>query len=80
MSDEALKHAFDPFFSSKTAGRRRGLGLAKALRWVEASGGTMKLESRPGKGTRVLILLPAQPAEESAKTQRTVKTGRKAAL
>jgi signal transduction histidine kinase len=58
MDEATLKRAFDPFFSSKTAGRRRGLGLPKALRWVESSGGSMRLESRPGQGTRTLILLP----------------------
>lgn len=61
MDEETLKRAFDPFFSSKPAGRRRGMGLAKALRWIERSGGTMRLESRLGKGTRGSILLPAAP-------------------
>jgi two-component system sensor histidine kinase AtoS len=61
MDEETLKRAFDPFFSSKPAGRRRGMGLAKALRWIERSGGTMRLESRTGKGTRGAILLPAAP-------------------
>jgi signal transduction histidine kinase len=59
MDEETLRRAFDPFFSSKPAGRRRGMGLAKALRWIERSGGTMRLESRLGKGTRGSILLPA---------------------
>ncbi|HET6250695.1 MAG TPA: HDOD domain-containing protein [Tepidisphaeraceae bacterium] len=59
MDENTVKRAFDPFFSAKPAGRRRGLGLAKALRWIEASGGLIRLESRPGQGTRTLILLPA---------------------
>jgi signal transduction histidine kinase/HD-like signal output (HDOD) protein len=59
MDEATLKRAFDPFFSSKPAGRRRGLGLPKALRWVESSGGSMRLESRRQQGTRTLILLPA---------------------
>ncbi len=59
MDDKTLGHAFDPFFSEKPAGRRRGLGLPKAMRWVEGSGGTIQMESRRGEGTRVLILLPA---------------------
>jgi signal transduction histidine kinase len=58
MDEQTLKRAFDPFFSAKPAGRRRGMGLAKALRWVEASGGSIRLESRPGQGTRSLVLLP----------------------
>ncbi len=75
MDDKTLKRAFDPFFSMRPAGRRRGMGLPKALRWVEASGGSIRLESRPGQGTRSLVLLPAaQPSATQAK-----KAPRKAA-
>lgn len=66
MDEETVKRAFDPFFSSKRAGRRRGMGLAKALRWVEASGGSIRLESRPGQGTRTVLLLPAVPSGAGA--------------
>jgi putative nucleotidyltransferase with HDIG domain len=66
MDEFTLRRAFDPFFSSKRAGRRRGLGLAKAQRWIESSGGRIKLESRVGLGTRVLILLPVAAAEQVA--------------
>jgi signal transduction histidine kinase len=59
MDEQTAKRAFDPFFSARPAGRRRGLGLAKALRWIEASGGSIRLESRPSQGTRSVILLPA---------------------
>jgi signal transduction histidine kinase/HD-like signal output (HDOD) protein len=62
MDEVAVKRAFDPFYSFRPAGRRRGMGLAKALRWIEASGGTMRLESRPKQGTRVMVLLPAVSA------------------
>jgi signal transduction histidine kinase len=67
MDEGTVKRAFDPFFSNKPAGRRRGLGLAKALRWIEASGGSIRLESRPGQGTRGVILLPAKPAAAEGK-------------
>jgi signal transduction histidine kinase len=66
MDEEIVKRAFDPFFSSKPAGRRRGMGLAKALRWVEASGGSIRLESRVGQGTRTVLLLPAVTAGAAA--------------
>ncbi|HWE04808.1 MAG TPA: HDOD domain-containing protein [Tepidisphaeraceae bacterium] len=59
MDENTVKRAFDPFFSAKPAGRRRGLGLAKALRWIESSGGSIRLESRPGRGTCGVMLLPA---------------------
>lgn len=60
MDENTLRRAFDPFFSSKPAGRRRGMGLAKAMRWIEAVGGAIRLDSRPGEGTRALLLLPVE--------------------
>ncbi len=76
MDDETLRRAFDPFFSMRPAGRRRGMGLAKAQRWIEASGGTIKLESRPNQGTRTVILLPAakpRAQEQNARTRRAAQ-------
>jgi putative nucleotidyltransferase with HDIG domain len=72
MDEETLKRAFDPFFSSRRAGRRRGMGLAKAMRWVECSGGSVRMESNVGQGTRTTILLPAvaPQAEPQAVEQR----------
>lgn len=58
MSERALQHAFDPFFSEKSAGRRTGLGLTRARTLVEAHGGEIRLRSRPGEGTTATILLP----------------------
>ena len=58
MDEATAKRAFDPFFSGRPAGRRRGLGLAKAQRIVEAGGGSIRLDSRPGHGTTAVVLLP----------------------
>jgi len=65
MSEHALRHAFDPFFSEKPAGRRAGLGLARARRLVDLHGGSIELESSPGQGTTARIILDEwrQPAE-----------------
>lgn len=60
MSARALQHAFDPFFSEKPAGRRTGLGLTRARRLVELHGGEIVLQSPPGQGTTVTIILPAK--------------------
>jgi putative nucleotidyltransferase with HDIG domain len=73
MDEPTMKRAFDPFFSAKPAGRRRGMGLAKALRWIEASGGSIRLESRLGQGTRTLILLPAEKTEAVEQPQQQRK-------
>jgi signal transduction histidine kinase len=51
------------------------MGLAKALRWVEASGGTIRLESHPDQGTRMLMLLPEAVGHE----EKAVITTKKAA-
>jgi signal transduction histidine kinase len=80
MDEQTLKRAFDPFFSSKAAGRRRGMGLPKALRWVESSGGSIRLESRPNQGTRSLVLLPAyQSVIDAGNEDESELQGRKAA-
>lgn len=63
MAGEVLNRAFDPFFSGREAGRGIGLGLPKAWRLVEINGGTLEIDSRPGRGTRVMVSLPAVPAE-----------------
>ncbi len=76
MDEETLKHAFDPFFSSQPAGRRRGLGLAKAMRWVEASNGSIRLESHVQQGTQALVLLPAAwpvPAERKQEQRKAAE-------
>ena len=51
--------ALTPFFSRQPAGRRRGLGLPRARRYVEVNGGSLWLTSQPGQGTTVFLRLPA---------------------
>ena len=52
----ALKDIFNPFYSSKGGGL--GLGLALALKTIEEHGGTIKVDSVPGKGTTFTVYLP----------------------
>jgi signal transduction histidine kinase len=56
-----LPHVFEPFFTTKRAGT--GLGLAIARKVVDALGGTIRMESREGEGTRVEIELPDPPED-----------------
>jgi signal transduction histidine kinase len=58
MDKETLAKAIYPFYSSKPAGRKRGMGLAYASRFIELNGGTLKIDSEPGKGTTVTVTLP----------------------
>ena len=60
MTPDVLEHAFDPFFSSRPAGRGRGLGLSRAYRLAEINGGRLWLDSTPNVGTIVTIELPAR--------------------
>ncbi len=55
MDDVARARAFEPYFSTKTAGS--GLGLPNAKRNVELCGGTLSLESAPGRGTTITVRL-----------------------
>ncbi|HEX6986938.1 MAG TPA: HAMP domain-containing sensor histidine kinase, partial [Planctomycetaceae bacterium] len=57
FSDADREHAFDPFYSGRQAGRGLGFGLPKAWRIVTLAGGTIAIDSRPGK-TAVRITLP----------------------
>jgi signal transduction histidine kinase len=57
LTPHVLAHAFDPFFSAKSAGRQPGLGLAQARRLVEAHGGSLTLENGEGNGAVATIRL-----------------------
>jgi signal transduction histidine kinase len=72
MDATTLRRAFDPFFSKKPAGRRRGMGLPVALRLIESNGGTLRLDSREGAGTRALIHLPVAAQATQPAGQRLI--------
>ena len=57
MPKEVAERLYEPFLSRRPGGT--GLGMALVRRTVEAHGGSMRVESQPGKGTKVEIRLPA---------------------
>jgi PAS domain S-box-containing protein len=59
MTAETLQRVFEPFFTTKPLGEGTGMGLASSYGIVTAAGGTIEIESEPGRGTTVTLLLPA---------------------
>lgn len=55
MTSETLEKAFDPFFTTKPPGQGMGLGLFLSRMLSEQMGGTLRLESTPGVGTRAIL-------------------------
>ena len=65
MSEEIRKRALEPFFTTKPIGEGTGLGLSQTYGFVRQSGGTMRIESHPGRGTVVEMLLPRAIAPQN---------------
>jgi PAS domain S-box-containing protein len=59
VTADNLEKIWEPFFTTKPEGKGTGLGLAICRRIVEEHGGTIEMESQPGQGTTVRIVLPA---------------------
>jgi signal transduction histidine kinase len=66
MPPRISSRIFDPFFTTKPAGEGLGLGLPIAREIVNAHGGTIAVESSPGKGSVFQLLLPRFDAGDSA--------------
>ncbi len=58
MSEEVIKHIFIPFFTTKDVDQGTGLGLAVVQGIVTSHGGSIKVESKVGRGTRFEVQLP----------------------
>ncbi len=66
MAAEVLARATEPFFSTKPVGKGTGLGLSQVYGVAQQSGGTVRIRSEVGKGTKVHMLLPAAVGQEAA--------------
>ena len=58
IPQDILPFVFEPFFSTKAAGKGTGLGLAVAKRIIQDHGGNISIESIEGKGTKVKLVIP----------------------
>ena len=62
IAPDVLSKVFDPFFTTKPIGKGTGLGLSQVHGFTHQAGGTVKVSSELGKGTKITILLPRQDA------------------
>jgi signal transduction histidine kinase len=70
MSDEVLKHLFEPFFTRRRDGSGTGLGLSITYRIVTDHGGTIEPESAgKGRGAKMRLLLPLVAKEKGHERQ-----------
>jgi signal transduction histidine kinase len=58
IAREALEHVFEPFFSTRALDGGTGLGLSISREIVQGYGGSITLDSEPGRGTTVRVTLP----------------------
>ena len=58
MPPDVLAKAFDPFFTTKPIGQGTGLGLSMVYGFAQQSGGQVRIDSAPGRGTTVTLYLP----------------------
>ncbi|MFW5841206.1 MAG: ABC transporter substrate binding protein, partial [Planctomycetota bacterium] len=63
MTESTMRRAFEPFFTTKDVGKGTGLGLASVYGTAVSHNGDIEIDSEPGQGTTVSLLLPLTAAQ-----------------
>ncbi|MDQ3140171.1 MAG: response regulator [Pseudomonadota bacterium] len=61
IAPDILERVLEPFFTTKEIGKGTGLGLSMVYGFAKQSDGAIRIDSNPGEGTRVELLLPRAP-------------------
>jgi signal transduction histidine kinase len=75
IAPELLPHVFEPFFTTKDVGRGTGLGLPTCFGIVAQHGGRILIDSAPGRGTVVRVLLPRSTIQPALAVAPAVTSG-----
>jgi PAS domain S-box-containing protein len=75
MSEEVLARVFEPFFTTKPVGKGTGLGLSQIHGFAAQSGGRAEIESEPGRGTTIRLILPRTRKSGNAERGEAIAVG-----
>ncbi len=74
MDDATRDRVFEPFFTTKSVGTGTGLGLAVVYGVVTQTGGTVRIDTAPGSGTRIEVALPPCAARTTGAAETPLAT------